>query len=325
LFQWWEHGRHALTVKRARIAREQQRPMPNPETDLSAPYKGLPADVIPLQYHVPMLLDEHRMGSFAQAIAHVVKPSMHVLDLGAGTGVLSFFAAQQGAEVTAVEREPIVLAAARSALSNPTGKRVRLIHADAREYVPDRPVDVVLCEMMHVGQLRERQIEVISAFKERYRERFGDPLPRFLPEACIQAVQPVQQNFTFHGYAVAAPLFQEPFTVQPRTQPLARPQVFQQFFYSEALPQTCTADIEFTIEQSGQLNGVRLVTKNILAARPAPPGNIEWLMSYLVIPLRAPIMADKGDRVRVTFQYRPGDEIHVLTDSARARTVYAAA
>jgi predicted RNA methylase len=293
--------------------------MPGSGTDLNAPYKGLPADVIPLQYHVPMLLDEHRMTSFEQAIAHVVKPGMHVLDLGTGTGVLSFFAAQQGAVVTAVEREPIVLAAARSALANAVGDRIRLVHADAREYVPDRPVDVVLCEMMHVGQLRERQIEVIGGFKDRHRERFGGPLPRFLPEACIQAVQPVQQDFTFHGYAVAAPLFQEPFTVQPRTQPLAASRVFQQFFYSDALPQTCGADLEFTIEHSGWLNGIRLVTKNLLAARLAPLGSIEWLMSYLVIPLRQPILADEGARVRVTFRYRPGDEIHVLTDSARVQ------
>jgi predicted RNA methylase len=281
----------------------------------------MPADVIPLQYHVPMLLDEHRMGSFEQAIARVVRPGMHVLDLGAGTGVLSFFAVQQGATVTAVEREPIVLAAARSALGAAVGDRVRLVHADAREYVPDRPVDVVLCEMMHVGQLRERQIEVIGAFKRRYRDAFDGPLPRFIPEACIQAVQPVQQDFTFHGYAVAAPQFQDPYASQPRTVPVARPAVFQQFFYSAELPQTCAADLEFTVEEPGWVNAVRVITKNLLATGVAPPSSIEWLMSYLVVPLRSPLFADRGDRVRITFAYRPGDEIHVLTDSVRATPV----
>ncbi len=288
---------------------------------LDVPYTGLPADVIPLQDHVPMLLDEHRMDSFEQAIDHVVKPGMHVLDLGAGTGVLSFFAAQRGATVTAVEREPIVLAAARTALAHAGDHQITLVHADAREFVPDEPVDVVLCEMMHVGQLRERQIEVIGGFKERYQKRFDGSLPRFLPEACIQAVQPVQQDFTFHGYAVAVPLFQEPFTTQPRTVPLAAPQIFQQFFYSDPLPDACTADLEFTIEEPGWLSAVRLVTKNILAGRVGPQGSVEWLMSYLVIPLRTPDFVEQGDRVRVTFRYRPGDEIHVLADSVRARLV----
>lgn len=291
--------------------------------DLNKPYTGMPADVIPLQYHVPMLLDEHRMGSFEQAIAQVVHPGMHVLDLGAGTGVLSFFAAQRGATVTAIEREPVVLEAARSALGHAVGDRVRLIHADAREYVPDRPVDVVLCEMMHVGQLRERQVEVIGGFKERYRKRFGGQLPRFVPEACVQAVQPVQQDFTFHGYAVAAPVFQEPSTAQPRTAQLAAPRVFQQFFYSDELPDSCAAELDFTVEESGLLNAIRMITKNVLAALVAPPSTIDWLMSYLVIPLREPVFADRGDRVRVSFRYRPGDQIPALTDSVRVRHVSA--
>jgi len=292
--------------------------MPTNAMDLARPHTGLPADVIPLQYHVPMLLDEHRMGAFQRAIAEVVRPGMHVLDLGAGTGVLSFFAAQQGAQVTAIEREPLVLAAARSALANAGERRIRLLHADAREFLPDEPVDVVLCEMMHVGQLRERQIEVIAGFKRRYRERFDGPLPRFVPEACVQAVQPVQQDFTFHGYAVAAPQFQDPFSRQDRTTELAPPQVYQQFFYADALPDACSAALEFTVDRPGWINAIRIVTKNILAARLAPRDSVDWLMNYLVVPLSAPCYAGPGERVRIAFSYRPGDEIHVLADSARA-------
>jgi type I protein arginine methyltransferase len=295
--------------------------MPTNPTDLTRPHTGLPADVIPLQYHVPMLLDQHRMDSFQRALAEVVRPGLHVLDLGAGTGVLSFFAAQRGARVTAIEREPVVLAAARSALANAGGQRIRLVHADAREFIPDEPVDVVVCEMMHVGQLRERQIEVIDAFKRNYRTRFDGPLPRFIPEACVQAVQPVQQDFTFHGYAVAAPQFQDPFAYQDRTTELAAPQVYQRFFYDAALPDDCSADLEFTLDRAGWVNAIRVVTKNILVALLAPPASVDWLMNYLVVPLSTPCYAERGERVRVAFGYRPGDEIHVLAGSARAHPV----
>lgn len=284
--------------------------------DLHTPWAGLPADVIPLQYHVPMLLDEHRMNAFEQAIADVVRPGMHVLDLGAGTGVLSFFAAQRGARVTAVEREPIVLAAARTALAHAGDQEITLVHADARTFVPDEPVDVVLCEMMHVGHLRERQVEVIEGFKRRYAAAFDGPLPRFVPEACLQAAQPVQQDFTFHGYAVAAPQFQDPFSVQPRTVELAGPEVYQQFYYDEDLPQRCDADLEFTVERPGWLNAVRIITKNVLAAHVAPPRTVDWLMNYLVVPLAKPVFTEEGTRVRVRFAYRPGDQIHVLAHSA---------
>ncbi|HET9516510.1 MAG TPA: methyltransferase domain-containing protein [Actinoplanes sp.] len=286
--------------------------------DLDVPYPGLPADVIPLQYHVPMLLDQHRMDAFQQAIAEVVRPGMHVLDLGAGTGVLACFAARQGARVTAVEREPIVLAAARTALAQAGAHQVTLVHADARDYVPSEPVDLVICEMMHVGQLRERQIEVIGGLKRRYRAAFGDRLPRFLPEACVQAAQPVQQDFTFHGYAVAAPQFQDPFADQPRTVELAGPQVFQQFFYADELPDRCAADLEFTVARPGRLNAVRIITKNVLVAHAMPPRTVDWLMNYLVVPLAAPVDTQQGDRILVRFDYRPGDQIHVLAATAQA-------
>ena len=288
--------------------------------DLDAPHTGLPADTIPLQYHAQMLLDEHRMNSFREAIADVVRSGMHVLDLGCGTGVLSYFAAQEGAYVTAVEREPGVFRAASAALADAVGDKVRVVHADARTYVPDEPVDVVMCEMMHVGQLRERQVEVIGGFKQRYLEKFGDPLPRFIPEACVQAVQPVQQDFTFHGYAVAAPLFQDAFAIQARTTELAPPQVYQQFFYSDRLPETCAADLELTVERDGYLNALRIITKNLLAARISPPGSVDWLMGYLVVPLHRPVYAEAGSRLRVAFDYRPADEITVLMDSARVTT-----
>ncbi len=293
--------------------------MTSTDRDITRPHTGLPADVIPLQYHVPMLLDQHRMDAFEQAIADVVEPGMHVLDLGTGTGVLSFFAAQHGATVTAVEREPIVLAAARSALANAGSDRITLVHADAREFVPDSPVDVVLCEMMHVGQLRERQVEVIDSFKRHYTRRFGGPLPRFVPEACLQAMQPVQQDFTFHGYAVAAPQFQDPFSLQPRTVELAGPVVYQQFFYDEDLPAECTADHTFAIERPGWVNAVRVITKNVLAAHMSPPRTVDWLMNYLVVPLDQPVFVHEEDRVRVTFAYRPGDQIHVLAGSVDAQ------
>jgi protein arginine N-methyltransferase 1 len=293
----------------------------SPETALHTPHAGAPADAIPIQYHAQMLLDDNRMEPFAAAIAQAVRPGMHVLDLGAGTGVMSYFAARQGGRVTAIEREPGVLATARTALSAAVGDAATVLHADARTFVPDEPVDLVICEMLHVGLLRERQIEVIAGFKERYAAAFGGALPKFLPEACLQAVQPVQQDFTFHGYHAPVPLFQEATAAQPRTVALAEPQIFQTFFYADLLPETCAASVEFTLPEGGTVNAMRLITKNILTSRLNPPSTVDWLMGYLVVPLTEAVTAAAGQTVRVTFDYRPGDEITVPMATARAALV----
>jgi protein arginine N-methyltransferase 1 len=143
-------------------------------------------------------------------------------------------------------------------------------------------------------------------------------MPRFLPEACLQAVQPVEQDFAFHGYTVAAPYFQDPFSSQPRTTELAPPAVWQSFCYDQETPATCTADVSFRAERSGRLNAVRMVTKNVLALDPSTGATVDWLMNYLVVPLHRPLDVRAGEHVRVRFSYLPGDEIPALMGSVDA-------
>src|SRR3569623_3000355 len=158
---------------------------------------------IPLHYPHNMLTDTVRMRGFKAAIEHAGRPGGRGRELGGGTGVLSFFAAQKAQKVYCVERNPELVRSARANLArNVNGHRVGVIEADAFDYLPPEPVDVVISEMIHVAMLRERQSPVIESFKRRYLEKFGGPLPLFIPEALEQAEQPVQQSFEFEGYTV---------------------------------------------------------------------------------------------------------------------------
>lgn len=104
---------------------------------------------IPLHYHYHMLRDRARMSGFRRAIAAAVFPGAKVLEFGGGTGVLSFFAAQQAGHVWCVERNPELVNEARRLLPrNPSTERIEVIHGDAFEYLPPEPVDVVICEML---------------------------------------------------------------------------------------------------------------------------------------------------------------------------------
>lgn len=294
--------------------------------ELRAP--AFPADVIPIQYHFNMLNDAARMDGFETAIALAVRPGMRVVELGGGTGVLSWFAARQGAaRVWCVEKLPEMVVAARAALAaNEHGDRVTVVNADAEDFLPPEPVDVVICEMLHTGLLREKQLSVIGSFKRRYLARFGGPLPRMIPEATLQAIQPVQQDFAYHGYLATTPLFQDARSLQTRTVELGPPEVFQAFTYDQVLPDRCAMDRPLAITRAGIFNAVRVVTKNLLAIQPSGPSP-EWIMGYLVMPLATPLATPfavaAGDKPHVSFDYRPGDEINALTSSllVTARTL----
>lgn len=271
---------------------------------------------IPLHYHHNMLNDSMRMKGFKEAINLTVKPGAKVLELGGGTGVQSFFAAQKAQKVYCVERNPELVAAARSFLAqNINGHKVEVIQADALHYLPPEPVDVVICEMLHTGLLREKQMPVIDSFKKRYLEKFGGPLPIFVPEASIQAIQPIEQNFHFEGFYAPTILFQDPCAIQERSKSLADPEAFQLLSYAEPFSQTCRCDAEITIAGDGRLNAFRLITKNILAINMQTCRTVDWHTQYIIVPLSAPITVSKGDHVSIRFSYQGGASLHALSDS----------
>jgi protein arginine N-methyltransferase 1 len=289
------------------------------EREIESCYLG---QFIPVHYHHNMLMDENRMHNFKSAIQHAVKPGMKVLELGGGTGVLSFFAAQQASKVYCVEFNPDMVREARKFLAhNRNGERVEVIHADAFDYLPPEPVDVVICEMIHVGMLREKQVEVMESFKRRYLARFGGPLPVFLPEAAIMAVQPLQLEYDFEGFQAPIVQFQPTNVVYPGTVEMAQPAVYSIIDYSQPVDSLFAWEGRFVIEKGGRLNALRFITKNVLSIIEELGTTIDWLNHYMMLPLAQPLEVRAGDIVQVSFAYRAGGSIPSLEASMRAELV----
>ncbi|QNA89048.1 methyltransferase domain-containing protein [Massilia sp. Dwa41.01b] len=286
------------------------------EREIESCYLG---QFIPVHYHHNMLMDPKRMDAFQAAIAHAVRPGMKVLELGGGTGVLSYFAAQQADKVYCVEFNPdLVVEARRFLAKNPNGHKVEVIHADAFDYLPPEPVDIVICEMIHVAMLREKQVAVIEAFKQRYLARFGGPLPVFMPEAVVMAVQPMQQDYSFHGYYAPIVQFHDTETAYPGTVGLAQPAVYSVLDFAGPVDSLIAWRGSFTVEQDGVLNALRFVTKNVLSIVQEQGGTIDWLNHYMSLPLVRELEVVAGDVVEVAFQYRAGASIPSLQASLRA-------
>lgn len=274
---------------------------------------------IPLHYHHNMLMDNNRMQGFKAAIDHVVFPGAKVLELGGGTGVLSWFAAAKADKVWCVEFNPdMVNEANRLLAQNLNGHKVEVVHADAFEYLPPEPVDIVICEMIHVAMLREKLVEVIENFKQRYLEKFGGPLPIFMPEAIVMAVQPVQQDYNFEGYIAPIVQFQETTVIYTGTKELAQPALYSIIDFDQPVDMIIEWQGTFIIENKGKLNALRFITKNILSVVQAQSSTIDWLNHYMVLPLPNAIDVKSGDIVDVNFKYRAGGSIASLQNALQA-------
>ena len=286
------------------------------EREIESCYLG---QFIPLHYHHNMLMDTRRMQGFKAAIERTVFKGAKVLELGGGTGVLSWFASQKAEKVWCVEFNPDMVAEARRLLArNPGGHKVEVVHADAFEYLPPEPVDVVICEMIHVAMLREKQVQVIEAFKRRYRERFGPKLPIFVPEAVIMAVQPLQQEYDFAGFQAPIVQFQEPTIIQAGSCEISAPAVYSILDFSAPVSEVIQWEGSFPVMQGGTVNALRFITKNILAVLMEQGNTVDWLNHYMVLPLEEPLQVEAGDTLRVSFQYRAGGSIPSLQNSMRA-------
>ncbi|MCC8165622.1 MAG: methyltransferase domain-containing protein [Planctomycetes bacterium] len=290
----------------------ENRTSPQPLGDLNDPSREV-GQFIPLHYHFQMLTDQVRMAGFREAIDTVVKPGATVLEPGSGTGVLSYYAAQKAGKVYSVEYNGELVEVSRRLLrDNPNGDRVTVIHGDAFTYLPPEPVDAVICEMLHVGLVREKQLQMIDSFKSRYAERFPNRrLPAFIPTATIQAFQPVQYDFTFEGYTAAIPVFQDPYSADARATALGDPMVYQQLLYESPYELACRFNGAVPITAEGRLNALRFVTKNLLAIKPDLT-TIDWHNQFLIIPLDHGLAVRPGQAVTLTFDYAPGDPLAAL-------------
>ena len=258
------------------------------------------------------------MSNFKAAIEHAVFKGAKVLELGGGTGVLSCFAAAKASKVWCVEYNPDLVVEARRFLNlNTDGHKVEVVHADAFDYLPPEPVDVVICEMIHAAMLREKQIQVIEAFKQRYQLKFGGKLPVFIPEAIIMAVQPLQQRYDFFGFHAPIIQFQRPHDIQQDSAELAPPTVYSTLDLSIPNSLEIKWQGNFVLTQDGTINALRFITKNILTLLQEQAATIDWLIEYLVLPVGEPVEGKTGDVIQVSFSYQAGGSIRSLEKSMR--------
>jgi predicted RNA methylase len=150
------------------------------------------------------LVDFKRTTAFQTAIQAVVREGDTVLDAGAGSGILSFFAAQAGAKkVYAVEVNPLLASClVQSVRANNLSHIIEVVQDDIRSAPLPRGVDVFICELMDTGLMDEMQVAAISTLRER---NIITSKTRLIPFHYDTFIEFGFSNFDYYGYKILSP------------------------------------------------------------------------------------------------------------------------
>ncbi|MFC6752671.1 methyltransferase domain-containing protein [Halorubrum tibetense] len=139
--------------------------------------------------HERMLADPVRVDTYAAGIERHVEAGDVVVDLGTGTGILAFLAAQQGATVHAIDHAEIIEIAKIAAEYNGI-EHVEFHQTNSREFTCSEAVDVILHEQMGAALFDENMLENVLDLKRRVLADDG----RVLPARFELFAEPVRVN-----------------------------------------------------------------------------------------------------------------------------------
>ncbi len=258
------------------------------------------ADVLGL--HHALLADHARTESYRRAILETVRTGDIVLDLGAGTGVLSFFACQAGARrVYAVEAGDIIELARQVSIKNGFQDRVVLVHERSDRVELPEKVDVIVSDP---------DVSMLGAILDA-RRRLLDEDGRIIPRAVSLFLVPVELPALYaridswpadlHGLDFSplrrvaannryqARLGKEAF--------LGEPERSARIAFSEATTEDVRGEGAFVVRRTGLLHGIGGWFATEMAERQcfADPCRPEW--GHTFFPLERAVPVQPGDRV----------------------------
>ena len=220
-----------------------------------------------------------------------------VYDLGAGSGILSAWAATNSNFVYAVEINKSIAERTRSNLKDLDN--VEVIIADATKFSFSKKADVIICEMLDTALIDEEQVPVLNSAR-KYLKESGI----IIPCGILNCIEPVQADTEDLCYEEDG---------HPKNKVLGDPNFYSRINFRYYTPTTFNESIDIKIKTFGIVSGVKittftLITEDIICG-PTP-----MLNPPLIIPIEI-TKVYPGDIIQLNLHYKMGGGL----ESVRAR------
>lgn len=268
--------------------------------------------------HKNMLADAVRVSSFQRAIKEVIQPGDVVVDIGAGSGLLSFFALQAGArKVYAIEQADIIVEAQRLAKHNGFEEKIEFIHGRSDLISLPERVDVIVSEIVGNFGLDEFILTCLADSQKRFLKPGGRMIPLWLELFIV----PVQSDYIwgktvglwndeFYGLDYSPPkseAFSRKYIINctERVLLLAEPMLLSHINLTDCGEVSCVFRGNASIRKNGTFHG--LVGYHQTGLSPTvtistSPLNQITSWSHNFFPLEQPISVKIGDTLYTTLK-----------------------
>lgn len=263
------------------------------------------------------LVDRKRTEAFRAAILATVRTGDIVVDAGAGSGILSFFAAQAGArKVFAVEIDPFLAACLRrSVQANGLAGTIEVVCGDVRSVDLPRRADAFIGEMIDTGLMDEQQASAINRLRAR---GVLAATTRMIPARYETYLELGVANLDHYGYRVLMPMhrwphhdFEQtgwlPSTFAPKTEPM----LAAALDFTAAIDARVQRSVSFHAAEDCEINAVRISGRAYLTDH-ACLGPTNAFNGDKILPID-PIFLRRGQAARASVRFTLGAGLSSLS------------
>jgi protein arginine N-methyltransferase 1 len=279
-----------------------------------------------LEFHAFLLSNTgSRLDRFAKALAAAIRPGDTVLDLGAGSAILSILACAAGARRAYAVEDTDAVSIARALIgTTPYRDRIEIVHGTSFDLTLAERADVLVADVHSTFGLQEQGLRAMLDARDRLLKPGGRMVPasmqlRVAPAdaAEVYAAKVTTWERTVHGVSLALVRDLAVNSLHParlrKEQLLADPETICTVDFTAAASLHLTGQVRMRATRPGTLHGLcggiftTLADRIEISNLPGDPGTSNFAHAFL--PIDTPVDVTPGDPIDVQIDSFDGDEL----------------
>lgn len=269
--------------------------------------KKIHTDGLDILDAVHCVYDRRRSLMFLEEVARQTKKGDQVLEIGIGTGILSYMARLKGARVYGVEINTAIYSFSKKVHAflkkqfSDLSEGITFLKKNALRYDPQESLDIIISENLYTGMFYEKQVQIMNRLVS-FLKKDGTTVPRGMRMGI--ALAEVSFPRKPHGQEMFVPL---DWGKKLQIRQLSGDCPYETLHFDTVNPEGVDTIIRLPILRSGNANAVIIWSEVLLGGtRIIRRKDTIFLNNDIVIALKKSHFVKKGDSCSFRIKYNFG-------------------